>query len=303
MKKIATYMMLGVMALSASLSSCDDEDGIAPSVDLSTFNFTHEPGAGEITLKWTAPANVETAGFAYLKMSYTDPRDHKTRVKTISPYASELVIPNTRARYGEAYSFTFTPYSSTDTPGVPFVLEKCRSNAAPATTTVARGEKITLKELTTNSQEPSEGPLANLTNGKTNDFFHTIWSKDKPERSWVDIDLGEELTRFEIHTWNRNTNGSPQNVKLYRLSKLGDTSVNMATDAIMTYRHPNTAPGAECGVLCPVQNEPDFDKPVRYLRYCGCEGHGFWNMAELAIYKMVVNKYDPETDEPEAHQN
>lgn len=299
MKNLSRYMLLGAMVFASALASCNDEEEVVPTVDLATLNFTHEPGAGEITLKWTAPESVETAGFAYMKMSYTDPRDHKTRIKTISPYTSEMVIPNTRARYGEGYSFTFTPYSATDTPGKPFVLDKCRSNAAPATTTVTRGAKIELKKLTTNSQESTEGPLANLTNGKTNDFFHTIWSTTKPERSWVDIDLGEELTRFEVHTWNRNTNGAPQNVSLYRLSKLDDTSVDMVNGAIMTYKHPNTAPGAECGVLCPAQNLPDFDQPVRYLRYCGSVG-GFWNMAELAIYKMEVNKYDPETDEPEA---
>ena len=54
---------------------------------------------------------------------------------------------------------------------------KAQSGIAPVVVTESRKEvKLSVNQLSTNAQEPSEGPIANLVNGNTNDFFHTRWS-------------------------------------------------------------------------------------------------------------------------------
>lgn len=302
MKNLHKYILAGSLIFSMGLTSCNEEEpSVQPTADLASMNFSHEPGEGEITIKWTVPA--ENPGFMYMTMVYTDPRDNVTRTKTISPYTQEVVIPNTRARYGDVYSFTFTPYSETDTPGTSFTLDKCSSLPAPATTTVEK-VKLSLAELWTNAQEPSEGPLANLTNGNTSDFFHSMWSNSGgPEAyHYVDIDLGEEVTRLEIHTWNRSTGAAniPIDVKLYKLSQLKDESIDMENGYFYSYRHPSQAISAECSVMYPAQEDDEMQEAVRYLRYYAKSTTKFWHMAEMEISKVIIHTYDPETDEVEA---
>lgn len=301
MKNLHNYMIIGSMALTIGFSSCNNEEAaIMPTVDLAAMNFTHEPGEGQITLKWDAPADPANAGFMYMEMKYTDPRDKVTRTKTISPYTNEIVIPNTRARYGDAYSFTFTPYSSTDTPGKSFVLDKCKSNAAPSTVTVSR-VKLTLTNLKTNAQEPQEGPIANLTDGNPSTFFHTQWSGTPPtEKHWIAMDLGEDVDRLEIHTWNRvhSNPNPPATVELYRLESLDETEPG---EPFYTYQHTVKTSGGEFQMMYPAQTEDAMTEPVRYLRYSSAAtgSNNFWNMAEMVINKVIVNKFDPETDEKE----
>lgn len=298
MKNLHKYILMGSLFLSIGLTSCNNDDVVVvPTADLASMNFTHEPGEGQITIKWDVPA--ENPGFMYMTMVYTDPRDKVTKTKTISPYTEEIVIPETRARYKDSYSFTFTPYSETNTPGQSFTLDKCSSLAAPATTTVEK-IKLSLADVTTNAAEPSEGPLANLTDGNTSNFFHTAWSVDKGDKHWVDLDLGEEVTRFEIHTWNRNGGSNhPKEVKLYRLSSMDDNSIDMENGYFYQYTHPATAAGAEAQVMYPAQNDDEMSQPVRYLRYYAKSSATFWHLAEMEINKVIVHIYDPETDETE----
>lgn len=47
--------------------------------------------------------------------------------------------------------------------------------------------------LSTNAQEPSEGPIANLLDGNTGTFFHSTWSGTQPSGShYLQIDMGED---------------------------------------------------------------------------------------------------------------
>lgn len=301
MKKFLRPFILYAVGLCTAFISCRKDDlQILPTVNLSSLNFTSEPGEGEIKIKWNTPA--ENPGFMYIKMSYTDPRDHKYRVITLSPYTSELTIPNTRARYGNTYSFTFIPYSETDTPGTPFVLDKCVSGPAPSTVTITK-TPIKLAKIITNAQEPSEGPLTNLTDGNLDNYFHSQWSNSGGTEPyhWIDLDLGQEVTRFEIHTWNRKGAGNnfPNHIKLYRLSKLDDRTVDMEKGAFYEYDHPNKTSGGEGEITYPEIDQPEIKEPIRYLRYCpnGTGGSKFWHLAELSISKVEVSVFNPETDE------
>ncbi len=285
------------MAFAMGLTSCNDEEGIAPSADLKAFNFVSEPGEGEITIKWDVPAN--NPGFMYMTMVYTDPRDKVTRCKSISPYTEEIVIPNTRARYGDSYSFTFTPYSETDTPGQPFILDKCKSGKAKATTTI---EKVPVKivNYSTNAQELSEGPLKYLFDNNTSTFFHSKWDGASPENHWVTLELGEEVKRFEIATVNRVGGGgnNPREVKLYRLASMEDNEFDI-NSPFASYKHEKIAQGEEFFKMIPAQDKDELETPVKYLRYLAKSSTKFWHLAEMKINKVILHKFDPETDEKE----
>ena len=291
-------MMMGALALAIGFTSCnDDDDVVVPTADLASFNFTHEPGEGEITLKWNV--TPETAGFMYMKMVYTDPRDKVTRTVTISPYTTEIVIPNTRARYGANYSFTFTPYSETDTPGTSFTLDNCRSNPAAATTTVER-IPLAILNYSTNAQEQTEGPLKDMFDNNTSTFFHSSWHEPSPENHWVTVELAEAVDRIEIVTVNRNNGGAhPSLVKLYNVASLNQEETDLE-NPIYQYEHKNRAASGEFQQMCPIQSEPAFKEPVKFLRYLAKGGgNKFWHLAEFSVKKVVLHKYDPETDEKE----
>lgn len=61
--------------------------------------------------------------------------------------------------------------------------------------------------LSTDNQEPSEGPIKNLVDGNYNSFFHTRWSSpQKPLPQYIQIDFKEAHQVFMF--WYRNRNGS-----------------------------------------------------------------------------------------------
>lgn len=300
MKKQYKYLMLGIVALAACFTSCKEDEGIAPTVDLSTMNFKSTPGEGEIVLSWDTPK--ENPGYMYMKMEYTDPREKKFRNVTISPYTNSLVISNTRARYGDAYDFKFTPYSETDTPGESYTLEGCKSGPAKKTTTTSREAiKLTVDDLYSNAPEPSEGKLEYLVDGQmtSSSFFHTAWSITVAEPyHYVDINLKEDVDRFEIDAWNRvgGGNNNPTEVKLYRISKLADDAVDM-DNPFYTYNPGNTGKGEENIVMYPAQDQPAMTEPVHYLRFRAESSAIFWHLSELIINKITINSFDPEVDE------
>lgn len=300
MKKQYKYLTLGIIALAICFTSCKEDEGIVPTVDLSTLNFKSTPGEGEIVLTWETPK--ADPGYSYLKMEYTDPREKKYRNVTISTYTNTLVINNTRARYGNAYNFKFTPYSETDTPGMSYTLEGCKSGPAKKTTTTSREPiKLTSSDLYSNAAEPSEGKLEYLVDGliTQSSFFHTAWSVTVADPyHYVDIDLKENIDRFEIDAWNRVAGGgnNPTEVKLYRILKLADNAVDM-DHPLYSYNPATTGQGEENVEMYPAEDQPALNEPVRFLRFCAKSSAIFWHLSELIINKITINNFDPEVDE------
>lgn len=74
------------------------------------------------------------------------------------------------------------------------------------------GNQITIASASTNSQETSEGPIENLTDGDNGNFWHSIWgngSMDPAGYVYLDIQFpeGETYDAFKIKSIGRN-NGS-----------------------------------------------------------------------------------------------
>ena len=95
------------------MNACDDKieqfelvgyTSVPASIDAKTVQPEALPG--QIKLKWQAPAG----DFAYLQIKYYDPLQKKDVYKIASKGTTEMLISNTRARYG-AYKFYFQTLS------------------------------------------------------------------------------------------------------------------------------------------------------------------------------------------------
>jgi F5/8 type C domain. len=213
--------------------------------------------------------------------------------KIASKGTTEMLISNTRARYG-AYKFYFQTFNSAKEGGDINMVE-ATSGAAPSVTTVAEKTKIALTEtqLSTNAQEPTEGPIKNLIDGNSGTFFHTRWSS--PQISlpqYVQINFNEAHENFLIYYMNRNNSGTsarPGSVEL-QISNDGQnwetvtTLSGLPTAVSSEYTSSYVAPG----------------KKFTYFRFNVIATTGntkYFNMAEFAIYDVKLNVFNPETDE------
>ena len=88
-------------------AGCDDKlDAIDvigyTGVPVAIETVTSESLPGQIQLRWEVPAG----DFSYLKIWYYDPLTKETVYKIVSKGTTELLIDETRARFGE-YEFNF----------------------------------------------------------------------------------------------------------------------------------------------------------------------------------------------------
>jgi|UniRef100_UPI00359C7161 hypothetical protein len=301
MKMMSKYILNALMLLGAFTSCSDDNEGIIPMVNMQDMNFRAESAPGNITLKWDIPENPD---YLYLELRYFDPREKKNCLKSLSSYTESITIEDTRARYGE-YSFTFTPFSEDGTPGESFTLTTT-SKPAPITTRVNRTPiKLSIDNLYTNAQQPGDGPLENILDGNASTYFQSQWAGDNiPDHQYIDIDLTEPVTRFELITVNRGdgggANGIPETVKWYRIGSLGDETVDVTTATpIYQYTQPDRSSGAKCSFLYPAEVEEPLNRPIQYIRYYvrGKNGQKTWNLGDLSVNKVEIVVTDPEVDE------
>ncbi|WP_291547460.1 discoidin domain-containing protein [Bacteroides sp.] len=247
---------------------------------------------GQIRLTWAAPEGE----FAYMQIKYFDPLLKKEVYKIASKGTTQLLIDNTRARYGD-YSFSFQTFNSVHQGGeAKFV--KAKSGKAPTTTTVVSKTKIplTADQLSTNNQEPTEGPIKNLLDGNSGTMFHTRWSSPQIEMpQWIQVNLKEAHETFLVYYMNRNdswtTSARPSVVEL-QISNDGKVWETIATlsglpsAASAEYTSPYVIAG----------------RKFTYFRFNVMATSGntkYFNMAEFAMYDVVLKVHNPETDEKE----
>lgn len=112
-------------------AGCDDKlDAIDvigyTGVPVAIETVTSEPLPGQIQLRWEVPAG----DFSYLKIWYYDPLTKETVYKIVSKGTTELLIDETRARFGE-YEFNFQTFNANDEGGEIKVV-RALSGVAPA---------------------------------------------------------------------------------------------------------------------------------------------------------------------------
>lgn len=289
--------MIAALALACIGTGCDDKletfevqgyTGAPAPIEAS--NITSEALPGQIMLRWAKPAED---AYAYLKIWYTDPLLKETVYKISSLETDSMLIDDTRARFGE-YEFFFQTFNANNE-GSDVTSFKAVSGIAPAVTTEVRTEvKLDAGQLSSDAPEPSEGPISNLVNGNTNDFFHGRWSSPTtPLPHYVQVDFNEEHQVFAIEWWNRASGGSgegfPTTVEL-QISNDGNDweTVETLTGFTSTW-------GSHI-----VSDYVDAGKTFTHLRYnvtAVTKDANYFHMAEFKFYDVEINVYDPETVE------
>ena len=148
------------------------------------------------------------------------------------------------------------------------------------------------EQLSTNAQEPSEGPIKNAVDGDKNTFFHTNWHEAIPYPQWIQVNLKEPHENFLVGYINRTdnswtTSGRPSVVDL-QISNNGidwetvGTLDGLPSSAGSEYISTFFMPG----------------KTFTYFRFSvtsATRSSSYWNIGEFMMYDAEVAIDDPET--------
>ena len=278
-KYYAGMLLIGVTLANISCSS--DEDGITPA---EITNLTAESTSGRIVLRWDTP---EDAGIRYIEVNYYDPLQKKDVMRTASIYADSIEIPDTRKKFGE-YQFSVQTVSPTGDKSAVQTISKVSEPALP--TFVSTQIALTAADLSTNAQEPTEGPIANLLDGNTGTFFHTAWSVNIPAPHWMQVNLKEEITgSYKFYYAPRNNgNNKPTDFDL-----MGSTD---GTNWFLIRNFTKDADGlpvTSTGTFTSeIYDPPQPFSQIRMVVNATNTSSIFWTMSEFKFYSVSVT--DPE---------
>lgn len=286
--KIFIKYTLYFCLLGLFLTSCsNDDDNITPA-DITDISATSDPGS--ITLHWTVPE--DSASIRYIKVDYYDPMLKKNVMRTASVYSGSMEIPDTREKYGE-YTFRIQTISPTGTGGAVHEVKKI-SEPAPVSY-VSTQLALKASDLSTNAQEESEGPIANLVDGNLNNYFHTDWHGNYPAPHWFQVNLGREIAdHYRFFYGNRsNANNKPTDFDL-----MGSTDGEnwfLIKNFTLEGDNLNVANGGTW-----TSETYKVDKPFSYIRFVVNNTNNntiFFTMSEFRFYDLT--EIDPEAPDTE----
>ena len=139
---------------------------------------------------------------------------------------------------------------------------------------------LTVDMLSTNAQEPSEGPIENLIDNNAATFFHTAWSYAINDPHHLQIKLNKAISQCQFVYQNRNNaNGKPQEARILVSSngvdwrELAHITSGMPTEASSIY----------------TSEEYIADQPFSYFRFEVLKTNSgsaptFFNMAEFTLF-------------------
>jgi hypothetical protein len=294
MKRIYVYVV--ALLTIGGFASCDknfvtmEEPNEYQTAASAVTNITSEALPGQIQLRWDVPADKN---YYFLRVSYHDPLTKTDKSVLASPGSNSLLIDNTRARYGD-YEFKFQTFNRKDEGGQVQSF-KARSGNAPIVETMTITEvALSGSQLSTNNQEPSEGPIGNLVDDNNNTFFHTRWSAPTiPMPQWIQVELFEPLQAFRFYT--RNRNGSQE--------APAEVEVQISNDGVewtMLETITSGIPSGSQGEYTSAVYRPDA--PFTFFRYNVLRtnaNRNYFNLARFELYDVEINVYNPETDEAE----
>lgn len=292
--KTFKYMLTVLCALTL-FSSCKKEENIVKPSSISDVQTFSLPGKIGITWKRNEPVSFE-----YIKVTYFDQLEKKEMVRLASQYADTILIPNTRAKFGD-YSFTLQPFSVTGTAGEEIKITG-KSEPAPKTMKLIGTELITLKadKLYTDAQEPTEGDIAGLIDGKNNTYFHAAWSVDKgPMPHYIVVDLGKKVNGIKFTYVTRDNAGAGNHPKLMDVfaSNIFDPNSPYVVTGLKKVASLSGLPNGKAKTYNSAEYYQDWDQPYQYIWFQVKETHGgtdFFALAELSISELKVEIIDPE---------
>jgi len=186
-----------------------------------------------------------------------------------------------------------TDMSKSETPRYSTVLIQSSENPDYMSSFIVKQEAIKLQHtmiiltesmLSSNAQEPNEGPIRNLLDNNASTFFHSAWSYSISVAHNIQVALPEPVTIFKFWYQNRNnSNGKPTDVTI----SVSDDGQNW------TVLIPHLT-GLPTGASSTYESKPIFaDKPFTYFRFIVNKTNGgtaptYFNMAELKMYKSIL---------------
>ncbi len=285
---IAAFALLGLVGCDKNFEEFETSGGGSPAaVELSTV--VSEALPGQIKLTWKAPEG----DYAYMQIRYYDPLQKKNICKIASKGTTEMLIENTRARFGD-YTFYLQTFNAAHEAGAVQEL-KARSGAMPASYTEKSRTQVSLivDQLSCNYPDASEGYFDRLIDGKTADpsFFHTNWHSPQVDLPhYIQIDLKEEHENFAFEYYTRdtgNTDGFPTSAEL-QISTDGEHWKTVSTlSGLPTTRQTKYA--------------SDFVMPGKKFKYfrfnvlTSSLNKKYFHIGEIAFFDADIEKYDPET--------
>ncbi len=290
MKKI--YYLIALITTIA-FSSCSSDD-VAPITPSNISNVRSSELPGQIKLNWDLPADKN---LEYVQITYFDHLQKKEMMRLASVYSDSIIIPNTRKKYGD-YNFTLQTYSSTDTPGEALKFT-AQSGPAPSTISVIDVKPLVLKaeDLFTDSQEPTEGPIANLIDGNTSTFFHARWSGSPgPMPHYVVVRLPKKVNglRFSYTTRNAAAAGNhPKEINVY-MSKEFDGETYDVSNISFVKKFDQLPNGAAKSFT---SDDLVLDDEYQYIWFEVLATHGatkYFALSELSVNEVILQVVDPE---------
>lgn len=262
----------------------DDEKGVTASP---VSQLVAEAREGAVRLKWNIPAD---SNLLYVRIQYLNPRWSGVITKNVSVYSDTILIGDLLARDGE-YQFEVTTVGKGNKVYPERLTVTCKAlPVKPVETKYSEKINLDVENFSSNCADPKEGEFANLIDGKLDNFFHSNWHTPGPFPQWIEIRLPEPVDGFEFKTWNtagRDKQG-PEELKI-----LGSIDGQNWEELCFLGTELPSGGGEKYEsevIVC--------SQPYTYLRYSVVKSFGnpWFNLAELELYKVWYDIYDPENE-------
>lgn len=297
MKKILSYILMGIFGVTAFASCSDDESYPTPTaLDSNSISYEAKPGA--VKLKWAIPEN---ANYKYIKVTYTLPDDGKECLRLASVYSDTMLVDNLLKRYGDIV-FTLQPCSADGKGGEAYTITAQAQAAEKQIKTISKNFTFTGDgDAWTDAQEQSEGPIKDMFDGKTNTFFHMTWDGPAPFPHYIVLDLKEEVDFFSFSYTTRDhpNKDNPLSMDILVSKELGGKKPNYANETGTTKLATFTdLPATQKATYD--SNKITSDDTFRYVWFkvtASTSGKPFIALSELSLKQVTTTQYDPETGE------
>lgn len=262
--------------------------GFVPVPPVNVINVTTTPGAGNITLQWETPENVD---YNKVKITYYDKVTKENKEIEIDGFkTTSAIIDDTYQCAGE-YSFTIKTYGPTGMETDNPVMVTGTSGEASEMERIA----LTIDMLSDNANHVGDGGgLPALIDSKINTYYHTKWNTPvTSEAHYVQIKLNKPLKdlRFEYDARQSgiNNGGDVKTATIYGSTNgeffetMGSEEFNLPTTNGGHATAKNNVSGKQAYNY--IRFTPTARRNKDPLDYTVAD-NAWWNMADIYLYRI-----------------
>lgn len=283
MKKI--YLLTACVVSLTMMSSCNDDEEGDIKMPSAISNLTAEPREGAVMLRWNVPAD---SALIYVEISYQSANTGKVMKRNSSLWCDSMLVDGLLAKDGE-YTFNATPMSDTYTRGETVSCTATAGQVQPVVEEKSTQITLTAENLKCNKPDPDEGKdIGTLVDGNYENFFHTDWHNAGTKPHYIDIALPQPVETFKLCTYYRGGNFGtcPELLTIYG-SNDGETWETIA-------ELEDTGEGESNFTTEVLGTEGKKYSHLRYYANRTTNNRVYFALAELEVYKITYEVYDPE---------